>query len=79
MMPLNSVNPYQKNKATTDDDLPDPGNVKSCSQHTGNMINFVTSEYRNSSNPKWDCWAYDFNEAVLGVARKMKGSVTISL
>ena len=66
MMPLNTVNPYQKTMAVSKDDQSVPESVERRSQHGSRVQNPITTDDQYLPYPKDDRGPYNDNEAVFG-------------
>ena len=66
MMPLDTVNPYQKTMAASKDDQSVPESVEGRSQHDSRVKNPITTDDQYLPYPKDDRGPYNNNKAVLG-------------
>ena len=66
MMPLNTVNPYQKTMAASKDDQSVPESVEGRSQHDSTVQNPITTDDQYLPYPKDDREPFNDSKAVLG-------------
>ena len=73
MMPLDTVNPYQKTMTDSEDDQSVPESVDGRSRHESRVKNPITTDDQYVPYPKDDRERYNDHEPVLG-GRKENGN-----